>query len=59
MVGTLREGAEADLAVLEKVEGRFELVDSTGAKRTAREKLVPRVTVKAGRVYESQSSNGG
>lgn len=49
-LGTLREGAEADVAVWSLVEGDFEFADALGAKRIGHRKLVPAATVKAGRV---------
>lgn len=52
-VGTLREGAEADVAVFSLDEGRFELTDSVGQKRIATRKLTPVATVRAGVVHEA------
>jgi dihydroorotase len=54
-LGTLREGAEADIAVLSVAEGDFDFVDALGAHRTGHRKLVPAATVKAGRIYGSAS----
>jgi len=54
-LGTLREGAEADVAVFSLAEGNFEFTDSLGAKRTGHRKLVPVATVKAGKIYGSAS----
>jgi dihydroorotase len=54
-LGTLREGAEADVAVFSLEEGDFELVDAQGQKRMARRKLAPVATVKAGKIYGSAS----
>jgi dihydroorotase len=54
-LGTLREGAEADVAVFKLEEGRFEFTDALGAKRTGNRKLVPVATVKSGRIYGSAS----
>ncbi len=58
--GTLRVGAEADVAVFEVREGDFELTESdTGRgapeKRIGHRKLVPVATVKAGKLYGSAS----
>ena len=58
--GTLRVGAEADLAVFQILEGDFEMMESyayTGApeKRIAHRKLMPVATVKAGKLYGSAS----
>ena len=54
-LGTLREGAEADIAVLSLAEGDFDFVDSLGVTRIGHRKLVPAATVKAGRIYGSAS----
>ena len=54
-LGTLREGAEADVAVFHLAEGDFEFVDSLGAKRRGHRKLMPVGTVKAGKIYGSAS----
>ena len=54
-LGTLREGAEADIAVLSAAEGDFDFVDSLGVHRIGHRKLVPVATVKAGRIYGSAS----
>jgi len=49
-IGTLKTGAEADIAVLELREGQFTFTDSGGKTRTGRQKLVPVTTVRAGKV---------
>jgi dihydroorotase len=54
-LGTLREGAEADVAVFALEEGRFEFVDSVKQKRVGNRKLVPVATIKAGKIYGSAS----
>jgi dihydroorotase len=54
-LGSLRVGAEADVAVFSLDEGDFELVDSLGVKRIGHRKLRPVATVKAGRIYGSAS----
>jgi dihydroorotase len=54
-LGTLRPGAEADVAVFSLEEGNFEFVDSLGARRAGRQRLIPVATVKAGRIYGSAS----
>jgi len=54
-LGTLREGAEADVAVFSLTEGKFEFVDAMNQKRTGNLKLVPVATVKAGKIYGSAS----
>lgn len=54
-LGTLRVGAEADVAVFSLAEGDFEMFDSLGAKRIVHRKLVPAATVKSGKIYGSAS----
>jgi len=54
-LGTLRPGAEADVAVFSLEEGHFEFVDALGARRIGQQKLVPVATVKSGRLYGSAS----
>jgi dihydroorotase len=48
-LGTLAVGAEADVTILRREEGRFHLTDSSGATREAQERLVPVAVVRAGR----------
>ena len=47
-LGTLAVGAEGDVTVLRLEEGRFDLVDSAGDVREARQRLVPVEVVRAG-----------
>ncbi len=54
-LGTLREGAEADVAIFRLAEGDFEFTDALGAKRIGHRKLNPVATVKAGKLYGSAS----
>ena len=48
-LGRLVVGGEADVTVLRLEEGRFDLVDTAGTTREARQRLVPVATVRAGR----------
>lgn len=48
LIGTLAVGSEADVTVLRIEEGRFDLVDSAGDVREARQRLVPVGVVRAG-----------
>ncbi|MBK9169403.1 MAG: amidohydrolase/deacetylase family metallohydrolase [Bryobacterales bacterium] len=50
-LGTLREGAEADVAIFQLDEGDFRLRDSMGEIRTGGRLLRPVATVKAGHLY--------
>ena len=51
-LGALAEGAIADVAVFELVEGEHVLTDSGGATRTARRRLSPVATFKDGILYD-------
>jgi dihydroorotase len=52
-VGTLKPGANADIALLERRNGNFAMTDSDGQTVTAKERLIARMTVQDGRVcYE-------
>ena len=55
--GTLREGAEADVAIFDLREGNFDFVDSEKQKRVGHLKLVPVATVKSGRIYGGPTEN--
>jgi dihydroorotase len=50
-VGTLKPGANADVAVLELRDGHFELRDSDNNTVTAKRRLLAQMTVKDGRVW--------
>jgi dihydroorotase len=50
-LGTLRVGAEADVAVFALKEGDFSFADATGHRRVGHQKLSPVATVKSGRLY--------
>ena len=54
-LGTLHEGAEADIAVFSLAEGDFEFVDAMQQRLVGHRKLVPLATVKAGKIYGSAS----
>jgi len=54
-LGTLHEGAEADIAIFALDEGRFEFVDALGGRRTGSRKLRPVATVKGGSLYGDSS----
>jgi dihydroorotase len=52
-VGTLKPGANADIALLERRNGNFPMTDSDGNTVTAKERLIARMTLQDGRVtYE-------
>lgn len=50
-IGTLKPGAEADVAILELREGEFNYTDSDGKTRMGHQKLVPAVTVRGGKPF--------
>src|ERR1700676_5527898 len=50
-LGTLRVGAIADITILEVREGSFTFGDSTGKKRTGRQKLQSVAAIRAGKTY--------
>ena len=47
----MRPGANADIALIERRPGNFELKDSDGNIVTAKERLIARMTLKDGRVW--------
>jgi predicted amidohydrolase len=49
-MASLKPGSTADVAVFDLVDGDFSLVDSQGEIRKARQKLVPVLTLKRGRI---------
>jgi len=50
-IGTLKLGAEADLSVFELRDGEFAFTDSDGQTRIGKQKLVPVVTVRGGKLF--------
>jgi dihydroorotase len=50
-LGTLQVGAPADVAIFDLVDGPVEFVDTRNNKRSGTKKLVPVLTVRAGRPY--------
>ncbi len=50
-LGTLRPGNEADIAIFELREGRFEFFDSEGQMRMGRQNLINSGTVRHGQIY--------
>ena len=50
--GSLAEGREADVSVIDVVEGRWQLTDADGVSRTGSQALMPFLTVKSGRIVE-------
>jgi len=51
--GSLALGRDADIAVLELLDGQWQLEDSTGVCEVGSQSLVPVLTIKSGRVIES------
>jgi dihydroorotase len=50
-VGTLKPGANADIALWELRDGNFDLIDSDGDKIVAKRRLLAHMTIKDGRVW--------
>ena len=50
-IGTLKPGAEGDVSVLDLVDGDFTFTDSDGKSRRGKQKLLPVVTVRGGKVF--------
>jgi dihydroorotase len=57
-VGTLKPGANADIALLERRNGNFAMTDSDGNTVTAKERLLARMTLKDGRVTYERPAEG-
>ena len=51
--GSLALGRDADIGVLELLDGQWQLEDSTGACQVGSQSFVPVFTIKSGRVIES------
>jgi dihydroorotase len=51
-IGTIAAGARADLTVLDRVTGPFTFYDAEGATLEVKERLIPRLVVRAGKVIE-------
>lgn len=54
-IGSLQVGREADVTVLDMLQGRFELADNSGVKVTASEMIVPTLSLRAGRRHDVSS----
>ena len=52
-LGTLTEGAAADVALFEVTEGRYEFTDSGGKRRAGTQRLVPYAALRDGRPFGS------
>jgi dihydroorotase len=51
-IGALKPGMEADVSVLDLLEGRFELRDNTGESVTSGQMIMPAFALKAGRRFD-------
>jgi dihydroorotase len=56
-IGTLRPGAVADITILDPREGSFVFGDSTGKKRTGKQKLQSVAAIRAGKAYINRSDD--
>lgn len=52
-IGTLAPGSEADVSMFELADGEFTFTDSDRKTRTGRQKFVPVVTVRGGKVFRA------
>ena len=50
--GSLTEGREADISVIEVVEGQWQLTDATGENRIGSQALIPLLTIRGGQIVE-------
>jgi dihydroorotase len=56
-IGTLRPGAVADITILDVREGPFTFTDSTGVRRTGKQKLQSVAAIRAGKTYVNRSDD--
>jgi dihydroorotase len=56
-LGTLRPGTVADITILDVREGLFTFTDSTGRKRTGKQKLQSVAAIRAGKAYINRSDD--
>ena len=56
-LGTLRAGTAADITILDAREGSFVFGDSTGKKRTGRQKLQSVAAIRAGKAFINRSDD--
>jgi dihydroorotase len=56
-LGTLRPGSVADITILDVREGSFTFTDSTGKKRTGKQKLQSVAAIRAGKTYINRSDD--
>jgi len=54
-LGTIKQGASADLTILDLERGIFEFTDAEGRSKISKEKLIPIVAIKGGRVFLARS----
>jgi dihydroorotase len=50
-IGTIAEGREADISVLEVLDGAFELADNSGVSVTASQMIIPTFCLRAGQKF--------
>ena len=56
-IGTLRPGTAADITILDVREGSFVFGDSTGKRRTGKQKLQSVAAIRAGKAYINRSDD--
>ncbi len=54
-IGSLRPGMEADVSVLDVLDGAFELADNSGARMTSAQMIMPDFCLRAGTRYDAVS----
>ena len=57
-IGTLQPGSWADVAIFSLEAGAFEFADARGETRTGERRLVPEVTLRAGKIYRPEREVG-
>ena len=55
ILGTIKTGASGDLTILDLQKGTFEFTDAEDRHKIGRERLVPIITIREGRVFLSRS----
>jgi dihydroorotase len=56
-IGALKAGTPADITILDVKEGSFTFTDSTGKKRTGKQKLQSVAAIRAGKAYINRSDD--
>jgi dihydroorotase len=54
-IGSLQVGREADITVLDLLDGHFELADNSGVRVTAAQMIAPVFALRVGRRHDARS----